>query len=287
MNLECKHVFEALKWASSYLQDQNREANAARLLLQHVLDKDYTQLTLSMPDELTEEQQRLFVLLVEKHVAGIPVQYLIGTEEFYGRDFIVNESVLIPRPETEELVLEALKRIPKLFAGESNLKLADIGTGSGAIAISMKKEMPTLDVTATDLSEAALVVARKNAENLEAELRFLQGDLTEPLEKYSFDIILSNPPYIAVEEAELMEDVVLEHEPHSALFAEEDGLQLYRKLSEQLPSIVKKKALIGFEIGYLQGGAVENLLKTQFPQGKIEVLKDLFGKDRMVFCEIQ
>lgn len=286
MNQKCKHVFEALKWASSYLQDQNREANAARLLLQHVLEKDYTQLTLSMPDALTEQQQQQFVSLIQQHAAGMPVQYLIGTEEFYGRDFIVNESVLIPRPETEELVLEALKRIPKLFANKDNLKLADIGTGSGAIAISMKKEMPSLDVTATDLSEDALIVARKNAENLEAELRFLQGDLTEPLEKHAFDIILSNPPYIAVEEAILMEDVVLEHEPHSALFAEEDGLQLYRKLSEQLPTIVKEKALIGFEIGYLQGKAVENLLKTQFPQGKIEVLQDLFGKDRMVFCEI-
>lgn len=286
MNQECKHVFEALKWASSYLQDKNREANVARLLLQHVLDKSFTQLTLSMPDALTEQQQQRFIALVEQHIAGKPVQYLIGTEEFYGRDFIVNEAVLIPRPETEELVLEALKRIPKLFTNDA-IKLADIGTGSGAIAISMKKEMPALQVTATDLSEAALVVAQQNARNLKADIQFLQGDLTEPLEKASFDVVLSNPPYIAVEDAEIMEDIVLEHEPHSALFAEEEGLQLYRKLSEQLPAILKKPALIGFEIGYLQGAAVENLLKIHFPQGKIEVLKDLFGKDRMVFCEIR
>lgn len=285
MNQECKHIFEALKWASSYLEGKNREANAARLLLQHVLDASYTQLMLNMPEPLTEEQQRKFIDLVEQHVAGVPVQYLIGVEEFYGRDFIVNDSVLIPRPETEELVQEALKRIPTLFT-TSSVKLADIGTGSGAIAISMKKEMPSLEVTATDLSEEALVVAKKNSEKLEADIRFLQGDLTEPLQSEKFDVVLSNPPYIAFDEAKLMEDVVLEHEPHSALFAEEDGLQLYRKLAEQLPQIMNTPGLIGFEIGYLQGVAVENLLKMHFPSGKTAILKDLFGKDRMVFCEI-
>lgn len=285
MNQECKHIFEALKWASSYLEGKNREANAARLLLQHVLDASYTQLMLNMPEPLTEEQQRKFIDLVEQHVAGVPVQYLIGVEEFYGRDFIVNDSVLIPRPETEELVQEALKRIPTLFT-TSSVKLADIGTGSGAIAISMKKEMPSLEVTATDLSEEALVVAKKNSEKLEADIRFLQGDLTEPLRSEKFDVVLSNPPYIAFDEAKLMEDVVLEHEPHSALFAEEEGLQLYRKLAEQLPQIMNTPGLIGFEIGYLQGVAVENLLKMHFPSGKTAILKDLFGKDRMVFCEI-
>lgn len=285
MNQECKHIFEALKWASSYLEGKNREANAARLLLQHVLDVSYTQLMLNMPELLTEKQQQSFIDLVEQHVAGVPVQYLIGVEEFYGRDFIVNDAVLIPRPETEELVQEALQRIPKLFGTES-VKLADIGTGSGAIAISMKKEMPALDVTATDLSEKALVVAKKNSENLQATIRFLQGDLTAPIQHEKWDVVLSNPPYIAFDEAKLMEDVVLEHEPHSALFAEENGLQLYRQLAEQLPQLMNAPGLIGFEIGYMQGEAVENLLKTNFPHGKTTILKDLFGKDRMVFCEI-
>lgn len=286
MNQECKHVFEALKWASSYLEGKNREANVARLLLQHVLDMDYTQLVMNMPEPLTEEQRTIFTALVEQHIAGTPVQYLIGTEEFYGRDFLVNEAVLIPRPETEELVQETLKRIPSLF-GDRPIKLVDIGTGSGAIAISMKKEMPTLEVIATDLSDMALVVAKKNGERLEADIRFLQGDLTEPIQNEKFDVVLSNPPYIAFDEAMLMEDIVLEHEPHSALFAEEDGLMLYRKLAEQLPSLMNKPALIGFEIGYAQGEAVYNLMKKNFPQAETVVLKDLFGKDRMVFCEIK
>lgn len=286
MNQECKHVFEALKWASSYLEGKNREANAARLLLQHVLEMDYTQLVMNMPEPLTEQQRVAFIGLVEQHIVGTPVQYLIGTEEFYGRDFIVNESVLIPRPETEELVQEALQRIPSLF-GDRKIKLADIGTGSGAIAVSMKKEMPNLDVTATDLSEAALVVAQNNSENLQAAIRFLQGDLTKPIQNEKFDVVLSNPPYIAFDEAVLMEDIVLEHEPHSALFAEEEGLMLYRQLAEQLPHIMNKPGLIGLEIGYAQGEAVYNLLKMNFPQAETVVLKDLFGKDRMVFCEIK
>lgn len=286
MTKQCKQVFEALKWASSYLEEKNREAHAARLLLQHVMQMDYTQLMLNMSEPLTEIQQQQFTNLVEQHVMGMPVQYLTGSEEFYGRDFTVNESVLIPRPETEELVLEALTRIRRIF-GERPIKLADIGTGSGAIAISMKKEMPQLDVTATDLSEDALVVAKLNAQTLEADIRFLQGDLTKPLAGEFFDVVLSNPPYIAYDEARLMEDVVLEHEPHSALFAEEDGLQLYRQLCEQLPSIIQTPALIGFEIGFQQGKAVENLLKTSFPNAEVSILRDLFEKDRMVFCEIK
>lgn len=286
MNQECKQVFEALKWASSFLEDNNREAHAARLLLQHVLKIEYTQLMLKMQEPLTDEQQLQFKQLVEQHCAGTPVQYLIGQEEFYGRSFEVTPDVLIPRPETEELVYTTLNKVPSLFSSKS-LKFADIGTGSGAIAISMKKECPELNVTATDLSEAALEVARRNAVTNEADIRFLQGDLTKPLSDEKFDIILSNPPYIAYDEAKDMEDVVLEHEPHSALFADENGLKLYRELCEQLPSIMNKPGLIGFEIGYQQGEAVENLLKMHFPNGKVEVLKDLFGQNRMVFCEIK
>lgn len=286
MNQECKRVFEALKWASSFLEDNNREAHAARLLLQHVLKIEYTQLMLKMQEPLTDEQQQQFKQLVDQHVAGTPVQYLIGQEEFYGRPFKVTPDVLIPRPETEELVYTTLNKMSSLFPSKS-LKFADIGTGSGAIAISMKKECPQLEVTATDLSEAALEVARRNAVTNEADIRFLQGDLTKPLGDEKFDIILSNPPYIAHDEAEDMEDVVLEHEPHSALFADENGLKLYRELCEQLPHIMNKPGLIGFEIGYQQGEAVENFLKMHFPNGKVEVLKDLFGQNRMVFCEIK
>lgn len=285
MNQECKQVFEALQWASSFLEEKNREANAARLLLQHVLAVDYTGLMLNMREPLTEEQQQQFEELIHAHIAGKPVQYLIGTEQFYGRTFQVNEAVLVPRPETEELVEQALERMTAKF-GDASLSLVDIGTGSGAIAVTLKKERPSLQVTATDLSEDALQTAKQNAQLLEADVTFLQGDLTAPVQHQKFDVVLSNPPYIAFDEVNVMNEVVLEHEPHTALFAEENGLQLYRRLCEELPHIVHNQAIIGLEIGYQQGEAVYNLLKKSFPQGKVEVLKDLFGQDRMVFCEI-
>jgi len=279
------NVMEALQWASSFLVDNGREETAARIVMQHILDTSYSEVMLHLQDALTAEQQEKFKELIEEHASGRPVQYCVGSEEFYGRSFIVDESVLIPRPETEELVLGTINRMNKIFENQ-NLKLADIGTGSGAIALSMKLECPELTVVATDLSEAALSTARKNAQRLAADIDFRLGDLTKPLSGEKFDIVLSNPPYIAFDEAKEMSNTVLEHEPHSALFAEEDGLILYRKLAEQLPPLMNKPALIGLEIGYTQGEQVAQFFKNSFPQATVSIEKDINGKPRMIFCEI-
>ncbi|TSI07441.1 peptide chain release factor N(5)-glutamine methyltransferase [Lysinibacillus sp. BW-2-10] len=279
-------IFEALNWASSFLVDNGRDENAARLLLQHILQTNYSGLMMRMHDDITKEQFEQFQSYVEQHAKGRPVQYITGVEEFYGRTFQVDESVLIPRPETEELIVAALERMHKLFEKKASIKLADIGTGSGAIAITMKSELPKLHVTATDISEAALKTAQKNAEILGATIDFRLGDLTEPLKDEKWDVILSNPPYIAYDEAKEMSEVVVEYEPHSALFAEEDGLILYRKLAQQLPNLVNKPALIGVEIGYTQGENVANFFQSSFPQAKIEIVKDINQKNRFVFCEI-
>ncbi len=268
-----------------FLVDNGREETAARIAMQHILGTSYSGVMLHLQDVLTIEQQMKFKELIMEHASGRPVQYCVGSEEFYGRSFIVDESVLIPRPETEELVLGTINRLDKLF-NKQTLKLADIGTGSGAIAISMKLECPDLSVVATDLSERALMTAQKNAENLAATIDFRLGDLTSPLVGERFDIILSNPPYIAFDEAKEMSSIVLEHEPHSALFAEEEGLILYRKLAEQLPAIVNKPALIGLEIGYTQGEQVAKFFKNSFPQSTISIEKDINGRPRMIFCEI-
>lgn len=280
-----KTNFEALHWASSYLEANGREGNAARLLLQHVVQTNYSGLMMKMHDAISEEQVQQFTDAIEAHVKGRPVQYITGVEEFYGRIFEVDESVLIPRPETEELIVGTIERMQKLFH-KQELTLADIGTGSGAIAITMKKEWPDLDVTATDLSVAALATARKNAKNLQAELTFVEGDLTAPIAHQKWDVVLSNPPYIAFDDMPSMSDVVVEHEPHSALFAEEDGLILYRKLAEQLPPLMNTPGLIGLEIGYTQGETVANYFREHFPQAKVSIVKDINGKDRMIFCEI-
>ncbi|MEK4698463.1 peptide chain release factor N(5)-glutamine methyltransferase [Solibacillus sp. FSL R7-0668] len=280
-----KTIFEALHWASSYLEANGREGNAARLLLQHVVQTNYSGLMMKMHDAISEAQVQQFTNAIEAHVKGRPVQYITGVEEFYGRIFEVDESVLIPRPETEELIVGTIERMRKLFHTQK-LTLADIGTGSGAIAITMKKEWPDLDVTATDLSTAALNTARKNAENLQAELIFAEGDLTAPIAHQKWDVVLSNPPYIAFDDMPSMSDVVVEHEPHSALFAEEDGLILYRKLAEQLPPLMNTPGLIGLEIGYTQGETVANYFREHFPQAKVSIVKDINGKDRIIFCEI-
>lgn len=284
----CK-VFEALKWASSYLKGHNREEYAAELLLRHTLQVSRSEMLIKFREDMEDEQFESFQKIVYLHAQGQPVQYIIGQEDFYGRAFTVNKEVLIPRPETEELVQSALARIDRLFGKNAALKLVDVGTGSGAIAVTMKLENPSLQVVATDLYEVSLSVAKQNAKKLGAEdIEFIQGDLLQPLmeQERNIDIVLSNPPYIPEGDIQTMSDIVTEFEPHRALFAGEDGLVLYKRLCEELPLVVKEKAIIGFEVGAGQSKAVAKLLETAFPQAKVEVQYDINGKDRMVFAEV-
>ena len=282
----CKTNFEALTRASSFLAENNREKEVARYLLQHVLQKNYSELMMTIYEEITPEAYQTFWDYVEEHATGRPFQYIIGQENFYGRDFLVNEHVLIPRPETEELIEEVKKRTANLFEANKSIKIADIGTGSGAIALTIKKEISNAKVTATDISPEALVVAKKNAERLEAKVEFKQGDLLAPIADQKWDIILSNPPYIGSHEAEDLSDTVIDYEPHLALFAEEDGLQLYRKMAAQLPDMMNIPSFIGFEIGYAQGPAVQKMLQNAFPLALVEVVQDINQKNRFVFCTI-
>ncbi|MGB6406617.1 MAG: peptide chain release factor N(5)-glutamine methyltransferase, partial [Planococcus donghaensis] len=210
-----KYVYEALKRASSFLQEHGREEGAARILLQHELGLSYSELIASMRDEISDAQLENFWATIEQHAKGIPVQHLTGTEEFYGRKFRVNADVLIPRPETEELIEETLQLIERHLV-KKELALADIGTGSGIIAITMKCELPHANVTATDISQSALETAAQNAETLNAEIDFRLGDLTKPIENEKWDVILSNPPYIAYSEAPGLSDSVRDFEPHHA-----------------------------------------------------------------------
>lgn len=279
-------IYEALQWASSFLQEHGREETSARFLMEYLLNTNYSGLMMKMHDSLTEQQLEQFKQFVKMHASGKPIQYITGEEQFYGRTFKVNESVLIPRPETEELILYAKERISEHLQRTNAIKLCDIGTGSGAIAITMKLECPEIDVTATDISEEALETAKTNAQNLGAVIDFRLGNLTAPIEHEKWDIVLSNPPYIAFDEAKEMSDVVLEHEPHTALFAEENGLALYRKLAENLPNLLNDRALIGLEIGYSQGEAVVEFFKKSFPHASIEIIKDINNKDRFVFVKL-
>ena len=281
-----KYVYEALKRASSFLLENGREEGAARILLQHELGLSYSGLIAAMRDEISETQFNRFWANVEQHAKGVPVQHLTGSEEFYGRNFLVNPNVLIPRPETEELIEETLQLIERhLFKEE--LAIADIGTGSGIIAITMKCELPNALVTATDISQPALETAALNAERLHAEIDFRLGDLTEPIKDRKWDVVLSNPPYIGHEEAPSLSDSVRDFEPHNALFADQEGLALYEKMAEQFPKLINKPGIIGFEIGYQQGPAVEKMLKSAFPDAVVYIKEDINKKDRMVFAIIE
>ncbi|MGN7408187.1 peptide chain release factor N(5)-glutamine methyltransferase [Sporosarcina sp. SAFN-010] len=279
-------IHQALKALEAQLADKQLDVNAAFLLLEHVTQKSRASLLADLRETLSEHQSLQFDELSAELLTGKPIQHIIGEEWFYGRAFIVSKDVLIPRQETEELVQGALHRSAKLF-GNNPIQVADIGTGSGAIAVTFQLEYSNAHVTATDISEAALTVARRNAERNHAKVTFLQGDLAQPLANDKWDVVLSNPPYIGLDEASSMSSTVLDHEPHNALFADENGLVLYRKLAETLPSIMKKPGLIGLEIGYLQGESVKQLFQNAFPKGEIELVQDMNGKDRMIFCEIR
>lgn len=282
-------IFEALKWASSYLQEHKREEFAAELLLRHVLNISRSELIIQFREELDQSALSIFEKYVKLHAEGTPVQYLMGYEEFYGRKFKVNSEVLIPRPETEELVEGAITRIKKFFSKEHALKFVDIGTGSGAIAVTFALEVPFLEVTATDISLPSLQVAKENAAQLGANsIRFIQGDLLAPFleAQEKFDVVLSNPPYIPESDEKGMSDVVTKHEPHRALFAGDNGLAIYKRLCDQLPLVLKEQSLVGFEVGAGQSGAVSSILQNTFPNAKVEVVYDINGKDRMVFAEI-
>ncbi|WKA57886.1 peptide chain release factor N(5)-glutamine methyltransferase [Planococcus shenhongbingii] len=278
-----RRLYEALNGASSFLKSKGREEAVARILLQHELGLSHAGLLSAMRDEMDEAVFERYWSKIEQHAKGIPVQHLTGAEEFYGRKFQVNEDVLIPRPETEELVEETLRLVKEMFP-DKYPTVADIGTGSGIIAITMKCELPGSLVTATDISEKALTMAKQNAHRLEADVHFKLGDLTEPIRDQKWDIILSNPPYISYEEAADLSDTVRDFEPHNALFADNNGLALYEKMADQLPHLLNKPGIVGFEIGYKQGPVVENLLKKAFPDATVYIKKDINNQDRMVFC---
>ncbi|MFD3446696.1 peptide chain release factor N(5)-glutamine methyltransferase [Microbacteriaceae bacterium 4G12] len=280
-------VYEALKWASSFLGEKGRDENAGEILLCHVLKTNRTGLFMQMRDEITAEQEARFSEFVHQHGTGIPVQYITGCESFYGRFFQVNEEVLIPRPETEELVLGVLERIEKKF-GERPLEVADIGTGSGAIAITLALENPQLNVSTVDIAVESIEVAKENAKHLGAEVTFYNGDLLHPFiqQGKKLDVVVSNPPYIPHEEWEQLSPVVKEYEPVRALVGGEDGLDFYRRFMEELPLVLNDKAIVAFEFGAGQGEDIKRMLQATFPQAFVEVVFDINGKDRMVFADI-
>lgn len=270
--------FEAQQWASFCLKTATLPTDAGRFLLLGLSHFDQTQLLVHYRDLVPNTLWQAYQQAVQRVVAGEPAQYVLGTAPFYGLTFKVTPAVLIPRVETEELVDWILTDEPT----DEQLTLLDIGTGSGAIALSLKHERPTWQVTASDISAAALAVAQENATSLKLPVTFQQSDLFAQLGDHRYDVIVSNPPYIAADEKTVMDASVLNYEPQQALFAEHEGLAIYEQLAQQVAQRLTPHGRLYLEFGYHQGAAIRKLFTTAFPQATVTLRQDMAGHDRML-----
>jgi len=252
------------------------EAESLSFVYRALNELSFTDFVLKLQTEVNQEDRDQLKAIHEQLLAHKPAQYIIGSSDFHGLTLKVDERVLIPRPETEELVELILLENP-----EKSLSVLDIGTGSGAIALALANSRQDWQITASDLSDDALTLAAENAQSCGLNLAFVQSDCFEIISG-KFDIIVSNPPYISEVDKDEVGLNVLASEPHLALFAEEDGYAVYRKIAEQVGEHLTEKGKIYLEIGYKQGVGVRELFKKSFPQKRIRVLQDQFGKDRMV-----
>lgn len=246
------------------------------------------QIDLALNHELTFSESDFVVWnsLLKELKKEIPIQYLLGKTHFYGLDFEVNENVLIPRPETEELVEWIINENSKVDRTKK-IKILDIGTGSGCIAISLAKNIPNAEVYAIDVSRKAIETAKKNAANNKVEVNFiLQNILETEVLKCNFDIIVSNPPYVRNLEKEEIKKNVLDYEPHLALFVEDnDALIFYRKIAELAQKNLLENGQLYFEINQYLGKETKELLET-LGFKNIDLRKDIYDNDRMISCKV-
>lgn len=276
-------IKEAITKGMIMLKSNNIESPKlkARLLLQYVLDKPRQYIIVYDNNEIDKKQQWEYFINIEKLTKGIPLQHITHRQEFMKMDFFVNEDVLIPRPDTEILVEEVIK-IAKTM---NNPKILDLCTGSGAIAISVKKFVPEAEVYAVDISENALNVANKNAKKHKTEIKFIKSDLFEKIGRTKFDIIVSNPPYIKKEEiAKLSQEV--QKEPEIALDGGIDGLDFYRKISDEAINYLKTGSYLCFEIGYNQKSEVLEIIENEQNYKNTYCKKDLYGNDRIIVTQV-
>ncbi|KXU02320.1 Methylase of polypeptide chain release factor [Streptococcus constellatus] len=261
------------------LEAIGEEAESLSFTFRVLRNLSFTKFVLKMQAEATADDIELLKEIQSQLLVHRPAQYIIGSAEFHGHSFKVDERVLIPRPETEELVDLILSENPN-----TNIKILDIGTGSGAIALSLAIDRDNWQVTASDISSNALELAQENAEVIDVAIDFVQSDCFQEITG-KYDIIVSNPPYISETDREEVGLNVLTSEPHLALFAVEDGYAVYRKIAENAQKHLTEKGKIYLEIGYKQGEYVKKLFESAFPKMRIRVLQDQFGKDRMVVVD--
>lgn len=253
----------------------------ARLLLQYILKKPRQYLIVYDNEEVGKKEQWEYFVNIEKISNGVPLQHITHHQEFMKMDFYVDENVLIPRPDTEILVEEVIKIASKM----NEPQILDLCTGSGAIAISIAKNVPNAKIYAVDISQKAIEIAKKNAKELEANVKFIKSNLFNKIDKMKFDIIVSNPPYIKKDIIKCLSKEV-QKEPELALDGGVDGLDFYRKISAQAIDYLKLGSFLCFEIGYDQKDEVMEILKKQDQYTNTYCKKDLGGNDRVIITQV-
>ena len=252
-------INEALQYAKQTLDNIE-----SKILIKYILKKDNTYIISNGKNKLSDDEESILNKYVNKLKNGYPLQYITNNQEFMGLNFYVDENVLIPQPDTEVLVESAIKYITEITVNKkisiNNIKLLDLCTGSGAIAISLKKYIPQIKVYASDISEKALEISKINANNNNVEINFIKSDMFKNINE-KFDIIVSNPPYIKTSEiSKLSKDV--QNEPVLALDGGEDGLKFYRLISEQINNYLKSDGILMMEIGFDQANQVKSIFKN-------------------------
>ena len=266
-------VDELIVYGKKYIH-----ADFAKMLLADLLNINSLELLTMLDYKVNDDIVALYKEKVDKVKEKNPIQYVIGNVNFYGNTFIVNKNVLIPRFETEELVENVLYYANYVF--NEPLDIIDLGTGSGCIGLTLKKELPFSKVTMVDISKDALEVAKKNRDNLNLDVNIIENNMLDGItDKYN--IIISNPPYIKTDEE--IEDIVKNNEPNIALYGGVDGLDYYRQILEKVEANLKENYLIAFEIGDTLKDDLILLAKKYLPTSKVICKKDLEGRDRMIF----
>ena len=258
---------------------------------------DKVSLFLKAEEEVDPETEEKYMELIRKRAERIPLQHITGVQEFMGYTFKVNPHVLIPRQDTETLVTEAAKTIQdtpreklsffEKLKGRKEWDVLDLCCGSGAVGISLAKICSNVKVTATDISAEAVKTAEANAEDLRVTVRFLKGDMFEPVKGRKFDMIVSNPPYIRTNMISILQEEVKDHEPLNALDGGRDGLDFYRTIVEKAADFLKPEGFLLMEIGHDQGEDLRKMLKDSGKYSPAAVIKDLPGRDRVVKCKLK
>ena len=270
---------QAILKACLLLRRQDKEESLAKFLLMYMLDETTEQFSNKLSEELSVEQENRYFDLINKNInEDTPLSHLVGFDYFYDRKFKVTRDVLSPRIETEELIYKVLEYIKK--SKKDSFRILDLCTGSGIIAITLKKEIVEkyTEIVASDISEKALSIAIENANNNNANITFIKSDLFDNISG-KFDLIISNPPYISYKDKITIKDSVLNYDPHLALFAEEDGIYFYRKIIENAVHYLSKDGVIFFEIGYDQKEKIFELGKNN--NFITTVYKDINDRDRI------